>query len=144
MELTALSFRTHAAELALSRAVPRQQRSRSSATTHSGTDSITTNGEHGKQRASSVRLSIKKLGSSLLSHDKRSRSSFGGSSNGRSSQLTAIQRFKGDEEGASDPHVGGRRSEELESFGRAKGRAGASSRGSQGKMYSWLKRHSLT
>jgi hypothetical protein len=84
---------------------------------------MTTNGEHDKQRASSIRSSIRRLGSSLFSHDKRARSSIGdGSSNGGSSQLTAIRSSNGDEEEF-----------ESENFGRENGRTGEGNRGSLGK-----------
>jgi hypothetical protein len=134
MDFTQSSFQIQAAEIALSGAAARQQRA-SSATTHRSHDSTTTNGEGGNQRTPSKRLSIKKLGS-IFSHDKRTRRSFGGSSNGRSSQLTAIASSNGDAEDANGSIEGGRRSVEIESFGRANGHADKGARehdGSQGK-----------
>jgi hypothetical protein len=134
MNFTQSSFQIQAAEIALSGAAARQQRA-SSATTHCSHDSTTTNGEGGSQRAPSKRLSIRKLGS-IFSHDKRTRRSFGGSSNGRSSQLTAIASSNGDDDNANGPIEGGRRSLEIVSFGRASGHAHEGAKehtGSQGK-----------
>jgi hypothetical protein len=135
MDLTQASFQIQAAGIALSGAAARQQRAVSSATTHRSHDSTTTNGEGDKQRAPSKRLSIRRLGS-IFTNDKRTRRSFDGSSNGRSSQLTAIASSNGDAEDANGPIESGRRSLDIESFGWANGHAHEGAKehtGSQGK-----------
>jgi hypothetical protein len=139
MNFSQAAFHIHTAEIALSGSATRQSRQsrvKSSATTHRSHESTPpANGEVDDQRVPSKRLSIRKLGS-VFGHDKRARSSFGGSSNGRSSQLTAVQSSNGDNEDADDPIEDGRKSVDIENFGRANRRAGLTRResiGSQGK-----------
>jgi hypothetical protein len=122
MDFTHAAFHTHTAEIALSGTAARQSRARSSATSHRNHESTTANG-----RAPSRRLSIRKLGS-IFGHDKRARSSFGGSSNGRSSQLNAVQNSNGDDEDANDPIEDDHRSVDVESFGRVDGRSDVTTR----------------